>query len=105
LTDREDGQDLKAPLFIGKFGRPFNRDALRQVIKALGDKAGVNRIYPHRFRHTFAINYLRGNGDLFSLQILLGHSMLGMVKHYARLAEVDVERAHALASPADNWRL
>jgi hypothetical protein len=28
-----------------------------------------------------------------------------MVRHYARIAQMDVEQAHRKASPADNWRL
>jgi integrase/recombinase XerD len=78
---------------------------LRQVINALGEKAGVNHSYPHRFRHTFAITYLRSGGDVFTLQILLGHSSLDMVRRYALVAEIDAERVHRKASPADNWRL
>jgi hypothetical protein len=27
------------------------------------------------------------------------------VQYYARLAQVDLEQAHRLASPVDNWRL
>ena len=105
LADREDGEDLEAPLFLGKFQRPFTRDALRQVIKGLGDKAGIRTCHPHRFRHTFAITYLRSGGDIFTLKSLLGHGSLDMVEHYARIADVDVEQAHRKASPADNWRL
>lgn len=40
-----------------------------------------------------------------SLQEMLGHGSLGMVRHYAKVAQVDVEQAHRKASPADNWRL
>ncbi|MDD5367885.1 MAG: tyrosine-type recombinase/integrase [Anaerolineaceae bacterium] len=105
LVDREDGQDPETPLFIGKYGRPFNRDALRQVINWLGERAGVKKSHPHRFRHTFAITYLRSGGDVFTLQSLLGHSTLDMVQHYSRLADIDVEEAHRKASPADNWHL
>jgi integrase/recombinase XerD len=28
-----------------------------------------------------------------------------MVRHYAQIAQIDVEQAHRKASPADNWRL
>ena len=105
LAEREDGEDPDAPLFLVKYDRPMNKNALRLVIKHLGKKAGVKKCHPHRFRHTFAITYLRSGGDVFTLQALLGHSTLDMVQHYARIAEIDVEQAHKRASPADNWRL
>jgi integrase/recombinase XerD len=105
LTEREDGDDQDAPLFTNKTSRPMNDNSLRLVMNRLGEKAGVPKCHPHRFRHTFAITYLRSGGDVFTLKQLLGHSTLEMVEHYARVAEVDVEAAHRKASPADNWRL
>lgn len=101
----EDGEDPEAPLFVGRYGYPMGRDGLRQLISGLGQKAGVAHAYPHRFRHTFAITYLRSGGDVFTLQHLLGHSTLEMVQHYARVADIDAARVHQKASPADNWRL
>jgi integrase/recombinase XerD len=105
LAEREDGEEPDAPLFLVKYDRPMNKNALRLIIVHLGQKAGVKKCHPHRFRHTFALTYLRAGGDVFTLQALLGHSTLDMVQHYARLAEIDVEQAHKRASPADNWRL
>ena len=105
LADREDADNTEAPLFLGKANRPMNNDGLRLVITALGKKANISKCHPHKFRHTFAITYLRSGGDLFTLKSLLGHNSLEMVEHYARIAEVDIEQAHRRASPADNWHL
>jgi integrase/recombinase XerD len=105
LVDRADGKEADAPLFTDRYDHPLNKNSLRLVIARLGKNAGVKHCHPHRFRHTFAITYLRSGGDVFTLQSLLGHSTLDMVQHYARIAEIDIEQAHKRASPADNWRL
>ena len=83
----------------------MNNTSLRLLLTRLGDKVGVPHCHPHRFRHTFAIEFLRAGGDVFSLQRLLGHSTLDMVKNYVAIAQVDVRNAHRKASPVAHWRL
>lgn len=88
-------------------GKPFEltRTRLAHLLQEIGKRAGVERVYPHRFRHTFAIFYLRNGGDIFSLQAILGHSSLEMVKRYLHLAQVDIDKVHQRASPVDRLRL
>ncbi len=105
LAERDDHMDADAPLFLGHLSRRLRRDTLRQLLRDLGRRASVKNCHPHRFRHTFAVTYLRSGGDVFTLQAILGHSTLERVQHYARLAQLDVEKAHRKASPADNWHL
>ena len=96
------------PLFAtnsSDFPAPLDPNVLRRLLHRLGERAGVPDVHPHRFRHTFAITYLRNGGDPFTLQILLGHSNLEMVKRYLNIVRADCAEAHGRASPVDNWRL
>ena len=104
LAARADTFDTD-PLFLTAQNQMMNRNTIRVMVGRLGDSAGVPHTHPHRFRHTFGIQFLRNGGDVFSLQILLGHSTLEMSKTYAKLAEMDTMRIHQVASPVDRWRL
>lgn len=96
------------PLFIAGVdvvGRPITRTNLGLLLRRIGKRASISKVHPHRFRHTFAINFLRNGGNVFELQKLLGHEDLQTVLIYLKLAQVDLEAAHQRASPVDNWRL
>lgn len=93
------------PLFVTALGRPLDKDQLRKQLEHIAKRAGVSDVHPHRFRHTFAINYLRNGGDAFTLQMILGHSTMEMERHYLALAQSDLDNGHRRASPVDNWKL
>lgn len=104
LTSRPDAR-LEDPLFITSLGRPLDRNQLRRWLEKIGKRAGIQNVHPHRFRHTFAIQYLRNGGDPYTLQVMLGHEQMEMVKKYLALAQIDIDLAHRRASPVDNWVL
>jgi integrase/recombinase XerC len=88
-------------LFLGREGVLTTR-GIHQLLARLKRRTGVrSRCNPHSLRHTFARAYLVNGGDLFSLQRILGHSTLDMVRRYVALADSDVARRHEVASPAD----
>lgn len=103
MTKRSDKKP-DAPLFAAKTGKFLQRDNLRHTLETIGKNAGVENVYPHRFRHTFAIQFLRNGGNIALLKELMGHESIEMVMRYAKIAEQDIANAPA-HSPADNWRL
>ncbi len=104
LTSRQQDPVI-SPLFITSEHNPLDRDQLQKMLRRAGERAEVQGVHPHRFRHTFAISYLRNGGDIYTLQMILGHSTLDMIRKYLALAQVDVDSAHRRASPVDNMRL
>jgi integrase/recombinase XerD len=93
------------PLFAAKSIKRLDRNNLRHLVQTIAKRVGVSNAHPHRFRHTFAITFLRNGGNVAELQQILGHKSVEMSLHYARVAEVDLEQAAKKYSPADLWRL
>jgi integrase/recombinase XerD len=95
------------PLFATSSGSPLERYELLNMITLAAQRAEppVQGANCHRFRHTFAINYLRKYPNVYTLQRVLGHSTLDTVRLYLQIAEVDIHQAHRTASVADAWRL
>ena len=73
-------------------------NSLYRMMSRLGKRAEIH-LHPHRFRHTFAISFIRNQGNIYALQKILGHTTLDMVKRYLKLAESDVTKAHREATP------
>jgi len=92
-------------IFLNQHLQPLNRDRLLKLLYIIGNRAQVKNVHPHRFRHTFAINYLRNGGDPWSLQRMLGHETMEMVSRYLSIAQSDLDASHRRASPVDHWRL
>jgi integrase/recombinase XerD len=75
---------------------------LRQIVRRRAEKAGVRLPSLHSFRRAFAL-YTLGNGaDIYSLQTLMGHSDLTVLRRYLKQTEADLREGHRRARPVDN---
>ena len=87
--------------FLTIEGEALTSNAVRLVVDRLAKRSGVKRLHAHLFRHTFAVRFLMNGGNVFSLQQILGHTSLEMVKRYVNLAEAYVISEHRKFSPVD----
>jgi integrase/recombinase XerD len=98
---------LSDSMFLNRDCMPLTPNRIQSIIERYALKAGIKgvRASPHTFRHTFAISYLRNGGDVFTLQRILGHETLDMVRNYVCLAQSDLQEAHLRCSPVDNLKV
>lgn len=88
-------------LFLSSCGRPITVNTIKLLCSRLARVSSISRLHAHLCRHTFAINYLLNGGDIFSLQQILGHSTLEMVRHYLHFTTSQVTALHHKYSPMD----
>lgn len=94
-------------LFITHDDEKMNRDSVRRRIAKYGRMANIKnvRCSPHTFRHTFAKMSVQNGADIFTLQRILGHKTLDMVRRYVNMFGNDVKEAHERFSPVENLRI
>lgn len=92
-------------LFLSSEGTPLTENGVKLMFARLAHRSGIQRIHAHLCRHTFATKFLINGGDVFTLQQILGHSTLDMVKHYVNLTSNHVALQHRRFSPLDRMSL
>lgn len=74
----------KGVIFRGNKDAPISRTAVWQMLKHMADMVGINKekVYPHSFRHFFALSYMNRFSNIFELADILGHSSLETTRIY-----------------------
>ena len=63
-------------------------------LRNLGKKAGVSRVYPHKFRRTLATYAIDKGMPIEQVQMLLGHAKTDTTMHYAMVDQSNVKASH-----------
>lgn len=95
------GEPSNAALWVTGQGRRLTYSGLREIVRRLSARAGVDCPALHSFRRAFALACLRGGMDLISLQRLMGHADLTVLRRYLNQTVDDLAMAHQRCGPVD----
>jgi integrase/recombinase XerD len=80
--------------------KPFTRQAVFEMLRRVALKAGLKgSVSPHKLRHGFATDLVRGGADLRSVQVMLGHADLRTTEVYTHVDEEHLRRTYDKTHP------
>ena len=69
-------------LFVTRSLERFNTGGIRDVLKRLEERSGVEHIHPHKFRRTLATSLARRNMPIQTIAAILGHENIETTMQY-----------------------
>jgi len=78
-----------------KTKKPMTTTSIESLFYQIKKRTGIqDNITPHKWRHTFATNFLRKGGDLETLRMLLGHTNLKTTQKYLHLNQHEIRKTY-----------
>lgn len=79
-------------LFCNIYGKQLAKSTMIHTLLEYNKARGVEKSGTHRYRHTFAKKWVLMNGNIVTLQKILGHSSLQMTQNYINLLVSDMKK-------------
>lgn len=98
----EERTEFNSFLWVTNKGTQLTYSGLRQIIRRRSKDANINPPSLHSFRRYFALQMLRNGVDIFSLQKLMGHADIQILRRYLQQTEDDIRTAHRLGGPVNH---
>ena len=90
--------DDTVPVFCTYEGEKMQVNGWYHRVNGYARRIG-KKIRPYDLRHTFALNFVRNDGNVLALQKIMGHADISMTKKYVALSAKDLHDQHSIASP------
>lgn len=88
-------------VFCTVTGKKATVRGYQDALKRYNLSRGVAKTSSHLYRHTFAKNWIKNNGDIFRLQKMLGHSTLDVTREYVNMFSTDLSDDFEKFNPLD----
>lgn len=85
-------KNLEDFLFCNAFGKQLKKSTCYHMLYEYNKRRGVETTGIHRYRHTFAKQWILNGGNVVSLSKILGHSSLQITQNYINLLVSDVSK-------------
>lgn len=83
------GMFYTGPLWISHFQKQaLSGQQIRKLLYGIAASVGVKGAHPHRFRATFATEYLGQHADIHALQGVMGHESIETTAKYAEYTKL-----------------
>lgn len=86
-------------LFLNKRGNPLSRQSAWTAIQEIAQRAKIDDVSPHTFRHSFATHLLQGGADVRIVQEMLGHSSVTTTQIYTKVTTETLRETYASSHP------
>ncbi|HIY66264.1 MAG TPA: site-specific tyrosine recombinase XerD [Candidatus Agrococcus pullicola] len=86
-------------LFLGARGARLSRQNAWLVMQAVAERADIDHVSPHTFRHSFATHLIEGGADVRVVQELLGHASVATTQIYTHLTADTLRDMYTTAHP------
>lgn len=103
IENRTKDEMYDRPLFANKKRSPETHDfeavsdsGIRHILKKIGEAAGVNDIYPHKFRRSFATDAINRGMPLEQIKELMGHNQYDTTLVYAKVKSSRIEQSYRM---------
>lgn len=91
LDERDDDNPA---LFVNRCKKRITNNGVRVLLKKIGQKAGVTKVHPHKFRRTRATNLIKHGMPIQEVAIILGHEKLDTTMKYVDIDQTDVKNSY-----------
>lgn len=83
-------------LFVG-LRKPYTRldvSAIQRMLRELGERTGIKKVHPHRFRRTLATDLLRKGMTIEEVSMILGHEKIDTTMGYCNINQQSVKNEY-----------